>query len=123
MTMQDMELIELIRNAESAEKLEQVADRIAADILDAPAAIVHVWAAGAPSESDKAAIVAMDLGPLPLQPLIAESHDKSASAQTRFRLLAEAADIHSDLRRHLFRRLDGMLDDETPLPPEELEPS
>jgi len=120
--MQDRELVEIIRDAESAEALKNATDRIAGEILAAPGAIAHAWASGDRIEADKAGMVLLDLGALGIQPLLAESEDKAGLALVRYRLLTQAVELHLPVRSRLFRRLDGLLDDETPLQSEQPEP-
>ena len=119
--MDDRQLIELFRDAGTPEEVKKATDSVASEILAAPAAIVRAWTSGAPSEADKAGMVMLDLGFLPLQPMLAESQAETTTADFRVRILMESAETWLGARAQVFRRLDELLNAGTAIPPEEAE--
>jgi hypothetical protein len=98
--------------------LTSIADQIAKESLEAPRAMVHVWAAGADESAGKACLVAMQLQEFLIEPALEES--AAASGARRVTMLDAAIEALLPFRRHALRQLDPLLKDTTVLSAEGL---
>ena len=107
MAMNEQELNERWQAAATPADLQKLAAAVEAVALDAPAAVVHQWVAGAKDESEKAASVVLDLEELTVTPMLKEFD--SASLNWRFHFMESAVESLLGLRRSIFQELDGLL--------------
>jgi len=109
MAEQPQDVVTRLRAAEGPDALKSLADEIAAEVLDAPKAVVHLWATGGKDESGKAGSVVIDLEELAVHPMLDEFD--AASVQWRYNLMEDAVDTLLRLRNRVLARFDGLLAD------------
>jgi hypothetical protein len=111
--MNEQDLVSRMRGTDSTEGLKALAEQLANECLDAPKAMVRVWAAGAKPESSKARYVVSELEELAMRPMLGQSD--SGSVQWRYRFMEAVVDLQLTMRKAILVRLGGLLGDESAL--------
>jgi hypothetical protein len=98
--------------------LHGLAGQLADEALDAPKAIVHLWATGDRAASEKAGSVVLDLEEFAVRPMLGESDSSSLSWRLRF--MHATVETELQLRTLVFKKLAGQFADVTVVPGSEL---
>jgi hypothetical protein len=116
--MADQDVVKRLRDSDTPDALHSLASQLADETLDAPKAIVRLWATGDRAVSEKAGSVVLDLEEFAVRPMLGESDSSPLTWRLRFMHAAVETELH--LRTLVLKKLDGQLGDATLVPGSEL---
>jgi hypothetical protein len=116
--MSDQDVVSRLRDCDTPDALHGLAGQLADETLDAPKAVVHLWATGERAASRKAGSVVLDLEEFAVRPMLSEFD--SSSLTWRLRFMDAAVETELRLRTLVLKKLDGLLGDATVVPGSEL---
>ena len=119
--MSDQDVVSRLRESDTPDALHGLAGQLADETLDAPRAMVHLWATGDRAASGKAGSVVLDLEEFAVRPMLGEFDSSPLSWRLRF--MDAAVETELRLRTLVLKKLDGLLGDATVVPGSELSAS
>jgi hypothetical protein len=109
--MSDQDVVSRLQASDTPDALHGLAGQLADEMLDAPKAVVHLWATGDRAASGKAGSVVMDLEEFAVRPMLSEFESSPVGWRLRFMDAAVETMLHQ--RTLVLEKLDGLLGDAT----------